>query len=277
MDLKALRYFISVYENGSLSAAAKQCFIAQPSISAAIQGLESELSGRLFERSVRGVKPTDAAEQLYPLAKQLLGQASAIKTLFNEKSEKLPVRLGLTKGLGVTRMSALLKEFTGSLDAMELTLVAPEELCDARIVGIEEVRTNETFIPMWQEDYALALSHQHILSFNDEITLDDLQHQAFIQRTPCYAWPLLLKQLEAQDVSIDIRAKIQTINYAIGLVNAGVGIAFLPLHPETEQQSDVIFKPIKSVNISRRIGLAYRQSTQITDLLRRIITRYQTI
>ncbi len=82
MDLKSLHYFASVYEKRSISAAAKTCFVAQPSISAAIHLLEQSLKTSLFIRHARGVSPTDTGERLYPLAKQLLGQADAIKKIF---------------------------------------------------------------------------------------------------------------------------------------------------------------------------------------------------
>ena len=83
MDLKSLHYFVSVYEKRSISAAAKTCFIAQPSISAAIHLLEQSLKTSLFIRHARGVTPTDTGERLYPLAKQMLGQADAIKNLYS--------------------------------------------------------------------------------------------------------------------------------------------------------------------------------------------------
>ena len=57
MDLKSLNYFISVYELKSFSAAAKACFIAQPSISSAIAQLEQQLNVQLFIRHARGVTP----------------------------------------------------------------------------------------------------------------------------------------------------------------------------------------------------------------------------
>ena len=90
MDLRALDYFIAIYENGSLSAASKAKYIAQPSISASLKQLEHSLSCTLFIRHARGVKATAAGEQLYPLAKQLLGQAEAIGELFSDKSSNLP-------------------------------------------------------------------------------------------------------------------------------------------------------------------------------------------
>jgi hypothetical protein len=110
MDLRNLHYFVSVYEQKSFSAAAKKCFVAQPSISSSIAQLEQILNVLLFIRHGRGVNATSDGERLYPLAKQLLGQAQAIKMIFAEQSAKQSFYLGVTKGLGVARMSALLKD-----------------------------------------------------------------------------------------------------------------------------------------------------------------------
>ncbi len=81
MDLKSLTYFTSVYEKHSFSGAAKACYIAQPSISAAVAQLEQQLNVPLFTRHARGVTATEHGKKLYPLAKQLLGQAVAIKSV----------------------------------------------------------------------------------------------------------------------------------------------------------------------------------------------------
>ncbi len=274
MDLRALHYFSKVYEIGSISGAAKACFIAQPSISSSIQQLENELSCQLFFRHARGVKASEAGEQLYPLAKKLLGQADAIKTIFTDNTKKMPVRLGLTKGLGVARMSALLKDFTSSNDAMELTLVPPEEPCDAKIIASEEKQADEIFQPMWQENYALALPHNHVLAFQKRIELKDLQQQPFIQRTTCSVWPQFVDALQQADISIDVRAKIQTIDYALGLVSAGLGLALLPLYSETQQNNDISFQPIHGLSLIRNIGLAYQKQNQVTELLSFIINRH---
>jgi len=274
MDLRALHYFSKVYEIGSISGAAKACFIAQPSISSSIQQLENELCCQLFFRHARGVKASEAGEQLYPLAKKLLGQADAIKTIFTDNTKKIPVRLGLTKGLGVARMSALLKDFTASIDAMELTLVPPEEPCDAKIIASEEKLQDDTFHPMWQENYALAVPHNHVLAFQKSIELKDLQQQPFIHRTTCSVWPQFVEALQQADIIIDVRAKIQTIDYALGLVSAGLGLALLPLYSETQQNNDISFQPIQGLALTRNIGLAYQKQSQVTDLLNFIINRH---
>ena len=274
MDLKALSYFIAVFEKKSISAAAKACFIAQPSISSAIKQLEETLQNPLFTRHARGVRPTEAGIQLYPLAKQLLGQADAIKSVFVEKSRTVPFRLGLVSALGVDRMSLLLKEFTNCIEGIELTLVAHDEQCDARIVTERYVENKEHFQPMWSDQYVLVAPSNHPLSLKQSITLDDFEQLSLIQRTPCEAWDTLTDTLRVSDIEIVIRAKIQTMEYALGLVRAGVGCALLPNVPQIMQQQDVVFKRVDGIDLSRLIGLAYQAESEPVAILKGLVVKH---
>lgn len=276
MDLKQLSYFVSVYECNSFSGAAKRCFIAQPSISNAMASLESELEHPLFIRHARGVVASEQGEKLYPLAKQLLGQAQAIKSSFN-KEEKQQFRLGVTKGLGVKRMSSLLKEFISSHQGMELTLVPQYESCDARIIIKEELSDNERYESIWQEHYLLALPSSHPLSLKDTIKLEDLDGLDFIQRTPCSAWQQLTDTLTLSGIQLSIRAKIQTIDYALGLVKAGLGGALVPAHPEILEQGDIHFLRLQELSLHREIILAYPSLYLNNTILKGLIKRIQRI
>ena len=275
MDLRSLQYFVAVFEKRSFSGAAKTCFVAQPSMSAAIAQLEQHLNTSLFNRHARGVNPTTSGEKLYPLAKQLIGQADAIKTVFTERSIKQPFYLGVTKGLGVKRMSALLKDFTAAQELMELTLVPHTENCDARIIIKEELNEQETHWSLWQEDYLLALPYNHILSLQESIKLKDLDGLPFIQRTPCTEWNTLNDALTLEGISVDTRAKIQTIDYALGLVQAGLGCALVPAHPEIITKTDVVFKPIEGLRLMRETVLAYRQPSEIINTLLQLVLKHR--
>jgi DNA-binding transcriptional LysR family regulator len=273
MDLKALSYFIAVYEKKSISAAAKACFIAQPSISSAIKHLEESLKNQLFTRHARGVIPTESGKMLYPLAKQLLGQADAIKSVFDEKSHTVPFRLGLIGALGVERMSLLLKEFTSMIEGIELTLVGHDEDCDARIVTERYVQEKEVFQPMWRDQYVLAVPSNHKLRLKQHISLADFSHLSMIQRTPCEAWDKLTSTLECSEIEIVIRAKIHTMEYALGMVRAGVGCALLPNVPQIMQAQDVAFKTIEDIDFSRLIGLAYQSTSEPVEILKALVSK----
>ncbi|MCV2886589.1 LysR family transcriptional regulator [Aestuariibacter sp. AA17] len=271
MDLRSLKYFVAVYESGSFSAASKRLYIAQPSISSAIKQLEDSLSKPLFLRYPRGIKPTEAGQQLYPLAQQLLGQASAIRDVFRDKHAKEPFRLGLIKGLGVARMSALLKQFTSKVNTLELSLVPPEDVCDARIISDDMLHPKETFIPIWQDRFKLVLPVGHPLRLKESLTITDLHDLAFIQRSPCEGWNLLREALHLHNVHVDVRAKIQTIEYAIGLVRAGLGCAFIPIHDSVNEDSDILHDlvclDIDHLSLCRNIGLAFQKKTDTINVL----------
>lgn len=64
MSLIRLRTFIEVYRQRSISAAARNLNLTQPAVSQHIAGLEVAVGRRLFERQVRGVAPTSAADEL---------------------------------------------------------------------------------------------------------------------------------------------------------------------------------------------------------------------
>ncbi|WP_448568063.1 LysR family transcriptional regulator [Thalassotalea ganghwensis] len=277
MDLRALKYFVAVVENGSFSGAAKACYIAQPSISAAISQLEDELKKQLFVRHTRGIEVTEHGDKLYPLALQLLGQAAAIKQSFINQKDKSTFLLGVTRGLGVKRMSALLKDFTGAQIDMALTLVPHQENCDARIILKEELRADEEYINLWQEDYVLAIPSRSPLTLLDKVTIADLHQVAIIQRTPCLAWQALNETLALSGVELDIRARIQTIDYALGLVKAGLGCALVPAHPEVLEHTDVVFQSIDGLKLTREIVLAYEKINPLVENLKQIAMQHQQL
>jgi DNA-binding transcriptional LysR family regulator len=277
MDLKHLKYFTAVYDKHSFSAAAKYCYIAQPSISSAVAHLEQELNHSLFIRHARGITPTEHGEILYPLAKKLLGQADAIKSSFSKNEIKQSFRLGVTKGLGVKRMSTLLKDFTAAEPTMELTLVPQYEACDARIIIKEELKDEEKYLSIWQENYLLVLPINHPLSLQEHVQLTDLDNLAFIQRSPCNAWQMLNDTLTLSGIQLDIRAKIQTIDYTLGLVRAGLGCALVPAHPEIIENKDLSFKAINELQLTREIVLAFQNPSELLSSLQHQVTLMSAI
>lgn len=78
LDLRDVRAFCRVAENGSLTRAAAVMGVAQSALSRRIAALERALGGRLFHRTGRGALPTDLGERLLPRARNLLLEADAL-------------------------------------------------------------------------------------------------------------------------------------------------------------------------------------------------------
>lgn len=88
MELRQLKYFTCLYEEGSVTRAAHQLNIVQPALSMQISKLEEELGQPLFERTSKGMIPTETGEQAYRLFMPLLGQLlEARQTLIHRNGE----------------------------------------------------------------------------------------------------------------------------------------------------------------------------------------------
>lgn len=98
MDLKRLRYFCRVVEQGSVSQAAKVLNMAQPPLSKRIQELEEELQVALFTRHGNRIEPTDAGYFLYRKSCEILRQVedTARETVAIANKDKFQLRIGLT-------------------------------------------------------------------------------------------------------------------------------------------------------------------------------------
>jgi len=267
MELRALKYFQSVYELGSLSAAARACFISQPSITSAIQQLESSLNVSLFVRHARGVLATSAADKLYPLAKEMSDNAKSISHLFSDSPKAVPLRLGIMRSLGAQRMSFLLKNISEKINNLEITLVEPEDPCDARVVLAQSVTSSESFVPIWQDNYQLAAPKNWPIAKKTMIDVSDLEGIAFINRAPCDALNKLTNVMNNASIRFQPRANIKTIEYAWQLVCAGIGAALLPDWQEIIDAEELSLIPIKNIDLIKHIGLAFKTNKEAQPLI----------
>ena len=87
MDLQQLRYAVTVAETGSITAAAKRLYMGQPNLSRSIRELEAELGITLFERTARGVVPTQSGEGFLGYARSILAQMDSLEEMFRPRRE----------------------------------------------------------------------------------------------------------------------------------------------------------------------------------------------
>ncbi|MFF4020129.1 LysR family transcriptional regulator [Streptomyces sp. NPDC001843] len=94
MDLRSLRYFIAVAEEGHVGRAANRLHMTQPPLSRAIRNLEDELGVLLFERTPKGVTLTPAGKVLYEETGPLLGRADRIRRRVTAAAGTAPLAVG---------------------------------------------------------------------------------------------------------------------------------------------------------------------------------------
>jgi DNA-binding transcriptional LysR family regulator len=268
MDIRELRYFSAVFQERNLTAAARRCFISQPSISAAITNLEAELGTTLFIRHKKGVAPTLAAEQFHSVARRIIDDADAARNLFRKPSTRHALTLGLMRTLDLPRTIALLKPLTGASD-VALRLVGMNEAADARIISRSLIKADEHFIPLWTDRYVAALPPSHPLTLKDRLRTSDFAGVAMVDRCHCEQSEVFNRGVRPREPA----AIAESEDWAMALVAAGVGIAIVP-EGVARAHSDVVVREIE-VKVKREVGLAYSTARPPSDVLQNFIAKLQ--
>lgn len=143
VDVKQLRYFIAIAEEGSLSAAAQRVNVAQPSLSQHVLSLERNLGVNLLERSPRGVSLTQPGEILLSHAREIVSALdNAVEAVRRSGSEPTgEVSFGLPSSVSMVL-------------SVPLAETVRLELPKVRLRAIEAM---SGFIQTWLEDQSIDL------------------------------------------------------------------------------------------------------------------------
>ncbi|OIK29582.1 LysR family transcriptional regulator [Streptomyces malaysiense] len=138
MELRQLRYFVTVVEEAGFTRAAARLHLAQPGLSAQIRQLERELGQPLLDRSGRTVRPTEVGEAVLPYARAALAAADGARRTAQEYTGLLRgrVAIGLVPGaLGhPSDLAGLLARFHRTHPGVEVTLT--EDLSDGMLSAL---------------------------------------------------------------------------------------------------------------------------------------------
>src|SRR5882757_4264418 len=268
MDIRELRYFAAVFRERNLTAAARRCFISQPSISAAITNLEAELGTTLFIRHKKGVAPTAAAEQFHAVARRIIDDTDAARNLFRKPSARQALTLGLMRTLDQPRTIALLKPLTANAE-LALRLVGATEAADARIVSKNIIEANEHFIPLWTERYVAALPPSHPLTLKERLRTSDFAGVPMIDRCHCEQSEFFRRTTPPRKPV----AIAESEDWAMALVAAGVRVAIVP-EGVARANPDIAIREIE-FDVKRQVGLAYKSARPPSDVLKDFIATLQ--
>lgn len=125
MDLRHIRSFIAVYEEGSINRAATRLHCAQPSLSLQLRNLEDSLSVELFERHARGARPTAAAIRFYEHCLSILGEVESAEQHMRDWAREVAgaLTVGLIPTVTKSVLPQVLPDYTERLPNVDIRVV----------------------------------------------------------------------------------------------------------------------------------------------------------
>lgn len=243
MELRHLRYFISVADELSFSRAAEKLNISQPPLSQQIKKLELELGLQLFRRVARGVELTQEGVVLSLYARRLMHDAEQLRSLAERLrgGEEGTLRLGVVGTSLLGELPALMRTIRAHMPLVTFQLEEIESgdqvkaLLEHRIdVGVlrppVEADSLELF-PLSEEALVAAIPSDHPLAQRPLIRVADLKDEPFI----LFPRPLgeglydaVVSACASAGYSPRIIHETDRMQTVVGLVATGAGVSIVP-------------------------------------------------
>lgn len=274
MQLRHLRYFQAVAQEGSFTRAAEKLHMAQPPLSRQIRQFEEELGVALFERTTRALRLTEAG-------RFLLEQSSLLTARLDEVLEATR-RLGQTQrrwfGIGFVPSTLygfvpeLIRQLRGADAQVEVglaemtTLPQLEALKAGRIdLGIGRILLDDPAIErriLMTEPLMAAVPLQHALAGQARVGVDRLAREPFVlypaRPRPNFA-DHVLGLFRAAGHAPQVVQEANELQTAIGLVAAGLGVTVVPASVQRLQRRDVAHVAIDADAFVSPVIASYRK------------------
>ncbi|MFC5403251.1 LysR family transcriptional regulator [Cohnella soli] len=285
MTLQQLKYILTIVNHGSISEAAKQLFISQPSLSSAVKELEQEIGIEIFLRTSRGIVLSNEGAEFLSYARQVVEQSELLEQRYMNKkpSKKLcsistqhyafavQAFVGLLKDLNTNEYECTLRE-TRTHEIIEDVRYMRSEigilyLNDFNRKVIEKIlkESELQFHPLFLAEPHVFISSAHPLakkSILDISDLDDYPCLAFEQgeyNSFYFSEEILSTRSQKKKILVSDRATL--FNLAIGLngftISSGVlnedlnGEQIISVRLNTDEHMEIGYITNKKANLSQ--------------------------
>ena len=261
MDLRRLRYLVTVADEGHITRAAERLGIQQPPLTRQIRSLEDELGVRLFERLPRGMRVTEAGQAVVEEARAILERADRLPDVAARaaRGERGRLAVGYTSsGAFHPFLAQQIRAFRAASPGVVLALA--EDGTPELVRGLEEERLDAVFVrsggthgagllvePLLEEPMVAALPTGHALSQpRGGIELSALAEETFVfYRRP--TGPGLHDAIVAACLragfSPTVGQEAPRMSSTLGLVAAGLGVSIVPASMQRMNVEGVAFVP----------------------------------
>jgi LysR family transcriptional regulator, benzoate and cis,cis-muconate-responsive activator of ben and cat genes len=281
MDLRQLRYFVTLANERNFSRAADRLHIAQPPLSRQIQQLEGEVGAELIDRSSRPLKLTEPGRLFYEQAVQVLSRVEEMRTMMKRalKIEKRRFVIGFVGSVLYGHLPELIREFRRAAPEVELNLIELvtleqiSALKEGRIdIGFGRVRFEDDEVQriiLREEPLMAALPIGHPLEKQTgPVSLEQLADERLIlyprAPRPGYA-DQVIALFHDRGLEPRIAHEARELQIAVGLVAAEEGVCIVPVSVQKSRVEGVRYKRLVEPATSPII-VSYRLGDKMPEL-----------
>ena len=282
MELRHLRYFQVVSRLNSITKAAGELHITQPSLTVAIQSLEEELGVALFERDHRHISlAPEGVAFLKHVDDILLRVDNALSEMQDYKNKQArSIRIGIPPMSGVFLFPHLFGKFRSLYPELQLKIVEAGTLSILRMLEMgkldigfmvlcEKIKGIKT-LPVVNSEIKLCLSPDHPLREMARVPIAALRDEPFILlKEDTYNRRLILEQCQKNHFTPNIIFSTRQIQTIINLVERNVGVSFL-MDVVSSRQPTIISRSLDRP-LLLNTGLAWREDKYLPKALQAFI------
>lgn len=272
MELRHLRYFVAVAEEGSLTVAAeKRLHTAQPSLSRQLRDLELEVGAQLFVRTSRGVALTAAGRAFLDHARLALGQAAEAVAAARRAARpaKASFSVGFLTGQEVEWLSHVTQILRDQLKDIDFRVTSDFSPAVAAAVqrgeldlGVSRIepQPDVTYKVIAREPIVAILAREHPLAERSEIDPSDLEQGPFIgySGTPHVLRDIVQRYLRERGATVSSSHSLDGFATGISLVASTGGLTLLPAYAERLLPRSVVSRPLVGAPPMIEIAAGYR-------------------
>ena len=259
MELRQLRHFVAVAEDGNISRAAKRVFLTQPALSRQIKALEEEIGQCLLERQAHSIRLTPAGEALLREARDLLQHAEQVLERVRTSGRGLCLRIGYAPSLAAGMLSVAVGNFTQAhpnihvelLDLSTAEMLAGlegDKLDVALCVGQQRQTRGLKWTPLVRAPWRLGVNRDHPLARRSHVTPPEVASQPLLvysQRDYPEYWDAVTEWLRSHRQHPRIGGEYSGAENLMAAVESGLGVALV-----TTQMARLFPKRVELITLS---------------------------
>lgn len=276
MGIRHLNILIAVYEEKSMSKAAARLFMTQPAVSQAIKELEEEYGALLFERFSKCLYVTEAGEELYHYAAQIISLFEKSKGISKGDKIKEIIKIGANITVGTTMMQNYVMKYKEEHQnvIVQVNINNASKIKELLIKNeldfalLEEGKIDDYFnSEVFFEDRIVVIANmQNAVIKKEKIYLKDLVEEDFLLRERGAGVRDTFEMLVSlQGVSIQPTWESCSSKALINAVISGLGIAVLPyrLAKEYIDSGKVAELKIEDMNLNRKLLIVSHKNKKL--------------